>query len=103
VTATGQRGRRTGCSSVDRLQPHAPCLKAATDGRLHPPHQAALEDAMIHRAMFNALTAFALALFALTGCTTSAANNTTYAQYQGPSPDAEITGMRPKTIDTGGY
>jgi hypothetical protein len=88
---------------IDRRQAHAPCLGAATKDRLQSPHKAALEDAMIHRAMFNALTAFALALLALTGCATTAWNNTTYAQYQGPSPDAEITGMRPKTIDTGGY
>ncbi|MCD2181561.1 hypothetical protein OCK02_16245 [Rhizobium sp. TRM96647] len=43
------------------------------------------------------LTAFFLSLLVITGCTTSAANNTTYSQYQGPSPDAEIVGMRTGT------
>jgi hypothetical protein len=47
---------------------------------------------MIKRATF-----IALALLALTGCATSASNNTTYSEYQGPSPDAEITGMRTGT------
>ena len=56
---------------------------------------------MIHRAM---LITLALALIALPGCaTTGAANNTTYAQYQGPSPDAEITRMRSGTINASGY
>ncbi|MDF1635468.1 hypothetical protein [Mycoplana sp. MJR14] len=41
--------------------------------------------------------AFFLSLLVLSGCTTSAANNTTYSQYQGPSPDAEIVGMRTGT------
>lgn len=43
------------------------------------------------------LIAFFLSLAVLSGCTTSAANNTTYSQYQGPSPDAEIVGMRTGT------
>ncbi|MDR6758607.1 hypothetical protein J2Y48_003907 [Mycoplana sp. BE70] len=46
------------------------------------------------------ITMLVLALLALSGCATqSGAYNTSYAQYQGPSPDAEITGMRSGTIN----
>lgn len=43
-----------------------------------------------------------LALVALTGCTTSSANNTTYSQQQGGSPDASAPGMR-SGMPNGGY
>ncbi|MFD1326973.1 hypothetical protein [Mycoplana ramosa] len=46
------------------------------------------------------ITMLVLALLALSGCATqSGAYNTTYADYPGPSPDAEITGMRTGTIN----
>ncbi|MBD9372137.1 hypothetical protein IB238_05775 [Rhizobium sp. ARZ01] len=52
---------------------------------------------MTHRASILML---ALALLALPGCATqSGAYNTTYSQYQGPSPDAEVTGMRTGTMN----
>lgn len=61
------------------------------------PHLPAMEDAMTRRAT---ITMLVLALLALAGCATqSGAYNTTYAQYPGPSPDAEITGMRTGTIN----
>ncbi|MBB3977838.1 ABC-type uncharacterized transport system auxiliary subunit [Rhizobium azooxidifex] len=43
------------------------------------------------------LIAFFLSLLVVTGCTTSSADNTTYSQYQGPSPDSEMVGMRTGT------
>ncbi len=51
---------------------------------------------MTYRSSFIAL---ALALMTLAGCTTSGADNTTYSQYQGPSPDAEVNGMRTGTLN----
>lgn len=46
------------------------------------------------------IIALALALLALPGCATQTGQyNTTYSQYQGPSPDAEITGMRTGTTN----
>lgn len=56
---------------------------------------------MTHRASFIAL---ALALLILPGCATQSAQyNTTYSDYQGPSPDAEVTGMRTGTVNASGY
>ena len=51
---------------------------------------------MTFRSSFIAL---ALALTTLAGCATSGANNTTYSQYQGPSPDSEVNGMRTGTLN----
>lgn len=57
----------------------------------------AMEDAMTYPASIFMLV---LALFTLPGCATqSGSYNTTYSQYQGPSPDAEVTGMRTGTMN----
>ncbi|MGI0525870.1 hypothetical protein [Rhizobium giardinii] len=47
------------------------------------------------------LAVVALALWTLSGCTSTASNNTTYAQPQGLGPDAVVGGDRSDGMEPG--
>lgn len=49
----------------------------------------------------NLWTVLAVALLILSGCTSTASDNTTYAQPQGLGPDAAVGGDRSDGMDPG--